>query len=329
MMRSRPIGAQGLVGPVLALGCMGLSAFYGRDTERAEPAAVIDAALECGINLLDTSDSYGAGANEEAVGKAIKARRDEVLVSTKFGRGHRDRAVKDISVGHPDHVRQACEASLRRLGVEHLDLYIYHRVDPATPVEETVAAMGELVRAGKVRHLGLSEVGSHILQRAHAVAPISVVQSEYSLLTRDPEVFVWDGLRATGATLMAYSPLSRGLLAGHIRSADDIEAGDWRATAPRFQGANLEANLALVGELEFVAEQYGVSLAQLALSWLIARGAVPVQGATTPAQVKENAQAAEVVLPAEAFEDVERLAPIGVAAGERAPATYLAHVSRE
>jgi aryl-alcohol dehydrogenase-like predicted oxidoreductase len=305
---------------------MALSAYYGSDTAQAAPDAVIGAALDVGITLLDTSDSYGAGENERTVGRAIRGRRDEVVLATKFGRGHHDRAVHDAAVGSPEHVRAACDASLERLGVDHVDLYVYHRVDPTVPVEDTVGAMAELVAAGKVRYPGLSEVGSDTLRRAHTVHPISIVQSEYSLLTRDPEHVVQDGLADTGATLVAYSPLHRGLLSGLIRSAEDLDAGDWRRTSPRFQDDHLAANLRIVSRLRPLAAERGLTVAQLALAWVVARGALPIQGATTAAQVRENAAAALVRLDPAALAALDRVAPPGAASGARAPASYLRHV---
>lgn len=321
-----PIGGQGLSGPVLGLGCMALSAYYGTDTCACDPDRVIGSALDAGITLLDTADAYGAGANERAVGRAIAGRRDEVVLSTKFGRGHHDRAAHDVAVGRPEYVALACEESLRRLGVDHIDLYVYHRVDPTVPVEETVGALAELVQAGKVRYIGLSEVGVGTVRLGHAVHPLSVVQNEFSLLTREPELELLPALRELDITLVAYSPLHRGLLSGHIRAAADLADGDWRATSPRFQGGNLAANLALVDRLRLIAARRSVSLAQLALGWVLSTGALPIQGATTVDQLRENVAAASIPLPADVVAEIAAAMPVGAAAGERADQGYLRHV---
>ncbi|GLZ07518.1 oxidoreductase [Actinomadura sp. NBRC 104412] len=326
MLPRMPIGGQGLTGPVLGLGCMALSVYYGGDTAAADPERVIGAALDAGVTLLDTADAYGWGENERVVGRAIAGRRDEVVLSTKFGRAHPDRAERDVTVGRPEYVARACEESLRRLDVDHIDVYIYHRVDPTVPVEDTVGALAALVDASKVRFIGLSEVGPETVRRAHAVHPLSLVQNEFSLLTREPERTLLPVLRELGITLVAYSPLHRGLLAGHVRSAADLADGDWRGTSPRFQGGNLRANLALVERLRPIAARYDLSLAQLALGWVMATEALPLQGATTVGQLRENVAAANVTLPPEVITQLDRAMPVGAAAGERADPGYLRHV---
>ncbi len=324
-MQARTLGTQGLESSALAQGCMGLTAFYGRDTATADPAAVIRAAVERGITLLDTADAYGPFTNEEAVGRAVAGIRDRVLVSTKFGLV---RGVDGADLGldaRPAHVRRACAASLRRLGVDHIDLYLLHRVDPATPVEDTVGAMADLVAAGTVRFIGLSEASGDVVRRAHAVHPLSVVQSEYSLWSRDVEDDVRPVLAELGVGLLAYSPLGRGLLSGSIRSADDLAPDDWRRTNPRFQGTNLTRNLELVDQVRAVAAARGATPAQLALAWLLHRGrdVVPLQGATTPAQIDENAAAADMTLTAAELAAIDRAGPRDAVLGARAPAAYL------
>jgi aryl-alcohol dehydrogenase-like predicted oxidoreductase len=296
-MRTREIG-QGLRVSALGLGCMGMSDFYG-GRDDAESVATIHRALELGVTLLDTADMYGPYTNEELVGRAIADRRDQVVLATKFGiqRDPDDPTARAVN-GRPEYVREACEASLRRLGVEHIDLYYQHRVDPDTPIEETVGAMAELVEQGKVRHLGLSEAGPDTLRRAAAVHPITALQTEYSLWSRDPEDEILPTCRELGIGFVAYSPLGRGFLTGAIRSVEDLEEGDYRRFSPRFQGENFQRNLDLVARIEELASEKGVTPAQLALAWVLHQGddVVPIPGTKRRERLEENVAAAEVSL---------------------------------
>ncbi|HLI59437.1 MAG TPA: aldo/keto reductase [Solirubrobacteraceae bacterium] len=320
-MERRTLGTQGLEVSAEGLGCMGMSEFYGTADE-AEAVATIHRALELGIDLLDTADMYGLGDNERLVGEAIADRRDDVVLATKFGivRDRSDPAFRAVN-GRPDYVHRACDASLRRLGVDHIDLYYQHRVDPDVPIEETVGAMAELVDAGKVRFLGLSEAGPETIRRAHAVHPISAVQSEYSLWSRDIEQEVRPALAELGIGLVAYSPLGRGFLTGRITSADELPPDDFRRRNPRFQGANLERNLELVRRVEAIAREKDCTPGQLALAWVLAQGAdvVPIPGTKRRAYLEQNAQAAEIELSADDLGALEEAAPIGAAAGDRYP----------
>src|ERR1022692_4338165 len=276
------------------LGCMGMSAFYGT-TDEVESTAAIHRALELGITFLDTADMYGLGRNEELVGRAIAGRRDEVVLATKFGNIVREDGSRGVD-GRPEYVHQAFEASQRRLGVDHVDLYYQHRVDKTVPIEETVGAMAELVAAGKVRHLGLSEASPQTIRRAHAVHPIAALQSEYSLWTRDPEDGVLDTCRELGIGFVAYSPLGRGFLTGRFRSADDLDEGDFRGRPPRLQGTNLERNLERGRRVEEIAAEKGVTPAQLALAWVLSRGGdvVPIPGTKRRGYLEQNAAAAGI-----------------------------------
>src|SRR5579884_2158526 len=271
-MEQRKLGRQGLEVSALGLGCMGMSEFYGPGDD-AESIATIHRALELGVTLLDTADMYGQGANEELVGRAIADRRDEVVLATKFGivRNREDPAARGVN-GRPDYVRRACDASLRRLRVEHIDLYYQHRVDPQVPIEETVGAMAELVEAGKVRFLGLSEAAAETLRRAQRVHPISALQTEYSLWSRDPEEEILPTVRELGIGFVAYSPLGRGFLTGRFRKPEDLPPDDWRRNNPRFQGENFNKNLQLVSEIEAMAREKNCTPSQLALAWVLARG---------------------------------------------------------
>ena len=329
-MKMRRIGRDGPAVSAIGLGCMGMSEFYGPRDE-AESIATIRHALDRGINLLDTADMYGPYINEELVGRAIAGRREEAFVATKFG-FVRDPADPDKRVidGSPAHVRESCEGSLRRLGVETIDLYYLHRLDARVPIEETVGAMAELVAAGKVRHLGLSEVGASTLRRAHAVHPISALQSEYSLWTRDPEGAVLDACRELGVTLVAYSPLGRGFLSGEIRSFEDFAADDYRRRQPRFQGENFASNLALVDAVRTVAETKGVTPAQLALAWVLARGEdiVPIPGTKRRRYLDQNISALEIVLSAADLAAIDAAFPAGAVAGTRYPAGMMALLDR-
>jgi aryl-alcohol dehydrogenase-like predicted oxidoreductase len=318
-MDRRKLGNDGPEVSALGLGCMGMSEFYGT-TDEGEAIATIHRALELGIDFLDTADMYGRGANEKLVGKAISDRRDQVVLATKFGNVRNDDGSREVR-GDAEYVRQACDASLERLGLDHVDLYYQHRVDRRVPIEETVGAMAELVEAGKVRHLGLSEASSETIRRAHAVHPIAALQSEYSLWTRDPEDGVLETCRELGIGFVAYSPLGRGFLTGQIRSADGFAEGDFRGHLPRFQGENLQRNLELVARVEEIAEEKGSTPGQIALAWVLSRGddVVPIPGTKRRAYLEENAEAADIELTTEELERLEQAFPQGAAAGDRYP----------
>jgi aryl-alcohol dehydrogenase-like predicted oxidoreductase len=308
-MNTRTLGPNGPTVSALGLGCMGMSEFYGGRDE-AEAVRTIHRALDLGVTLLDTADMYGPHTNEQLVGRAIADRRDEVFLATKFGIVREQGGGRSVN-GRPEYVRQAAEASLRRLGVDHIDLYYQHRVDPRTPIEETVGAMGELVEEGKVRHLGLSEASAATIRRAHATHPITAVQSEYSLWSRDIEDEVLPALGELGIGLVPYSPLGRGFLSGAIRSIDDLEPDDFRRHSPRFQGKNFERNLELVDRVEELAREKGVTAGQLALAWVLAREpyAVPIPGTKRVRYLEENAAAAEVQLSAAELEAIADALP--------------------
>jgi aryl-alcohol dehydrogenase-like predicted oxidoreductase len=320
-MDRRALGTQGLEVSAEGLGCMGMSEFYGT-ADAGEAVATIHRALELGIDLLDTADAYGYGDNERLVGEAIADRRDAVVLATKFGlvRDRENPAGRSIN-GRPDYVHDACDASLRRLGLDHVDLYYQHRVDPDVPIEETVGAMAELVDAGKVRFLGLSEAGPETIRRAHAVHPISALQSEYSLWTRDLEAEILPTLRELSIGLVAYSPLGRGFLTGTITSPDDLAQDDFRRANPRFQGENLTHNLELVERVRAIAAEKECTPGQLALAWVLAQGEdlVPIPGTKRRRYLDENAEATEVELDATDLERLAEAAPHGAAAGDRYP----------
>ncbi len=318
-MDTRTLGTQGLTVTALGLGCMGMSEFYGAADE-AESLATIHRALDLGIAFLDTADMYGPYRNEELVGRALKGRRDRVVLATKFGimRSTTDPSVRGVN-GRPEYVKESCEGSLKRLGTDHIDLYYQHRVDTTVPIEDTVGAMAELVREGKVRFLGLSEAGAATIRRAHAVHPISSLQSEYSLWSRDPEDAVLATIRELGIGFVAYSPLGRGFLTGRIRTTDDLAPDDFRRNSPRFQGENLRKNLELVARVEELAKARGVTAGQLALAWVAAQGKdiVPIPGTTRRRHLEENVAAMELVLLPEEIAALNSAVPPGAASGLR------------
>jgi len=319
-VQQRQLGAQGLMVSALGLGCMGMSEFYGQADE-GEAVATIHRALELGVSLLDTADMYGPFTNEQLVGRAIADRRDEVVLATKFGNERREDGSFIGINGSPDYVRSACEASLRRLAVDHIDLYYQHRVDKTVPIEETVGAMAELVAQGKVRYLGLSEASPDTIRRAHGVHPISALQTEYSLWSRDPEDAILPTVRELGIGFVPYSPLGRGFLSGRFRSPEDLPEDDFRRHNPRFQGENFERNLELVERVREIAEESHVSASQLALAWVLHQGEdiVPIPGTKRVAYLEENVGAAELSLSSEDLERIDEAAPHGATAGERYP----------
>ena len=328
-MQTRELGRSGLFVSTLGLGCMGMSEFYG-DGEEAESIATIHRAIELGITFLDTADVYGMGQNEELVAKAIKNRRGEVVLATKFGT---IRAADGTFVGvngKPDHVRSACEASLLRLKVDAIDLYYQHRVDPETPIEDTVGAMAELVEAGKVRYLGLSEAEPDTIQRAQKVHPIAALQTEYSLWSRDPEDELLDTVRELGIGFVAYSPLGRGFLTAKITSLDELAEHDWRRSMPRFEEENFRRNMQLVEKIRALAADKGCTPAQLALAWLLAQGEdiVPIPGTKRRAYLEENVGALDVRLTPEELAEIDTFLPPGAAAGPRYPERGIRTINR-
>jgi aryl-alcohol dehydrogenase-like predicted oxidoreductase len=317
-VKHRRLGSQGLETSALGLGCMGMSEFYGTADE-GEAIATIHRALELGVNFLDTADAYGPFKNERLVGRAIKGRRDEVVLATKFGNVRTEQGERLGIRGDREYVLAACDASLERLGTDRIDVYYQHRVDAKTPIEETVGAMAELVEQGKVRYLGLSEAAPETIRRAHAVHPISALQTEYSLWSRDVEDEVLPMIRELGIGLVAYSPLGRGFLSGRIRSVDDLEVGDFRRDNPRFQGENFQKNLELVERVEELAAAKGCTAAQIALVWVLAQGEdiVPIPGTTRVKNLEENVAALDVELTDDDLRDLEAVFPKGAAAGDR------------
>ncbi len=317
-MKKRKLGASGPEVSAEGLGCMGMSEFYG-SADEAEAREVIDRALDLGVTFIDTADMYGPFTNEKLVGGAIAGRRDEVVLATKFGNVRGENGERLGVRGDPEYVRQCCEDSLRRLGVERIDLYYQHRVDPEVPIEETVGAMAELVAQGKVAHLGLSEAAPETIRRAHATHPIAALQTEYSLWSRDPEDELLPTVRELGIAFVAYSPLGRGFLTGRFRSIADLPEDDFRRFSPRFEGENFDRNLELVGRVTEIAEQKGVAPGQLALAWVLAQGedVIPIPGTKRLSYLEQNVAAAEIELSDEELRRIDAAAPAGAAVGDR------------
>ncbi len=319
-MRTRRLGTQGLEVSMQGLGCMGMSEFYGEGDDE-ESIATIHRALELGVNFLDTADMYGPFTNEQLVGRAIKGRRDEVVLATKFGNARGENGEFLGVRGDPEYVHEACDASLRRLGVDHIDLYYQHRVDPKVPIEETVGAMSELVDQGKVRFLGLSEAAPDTIRRGHAVHPVSALQTEYSLWTRDVENEILPTTRELGIGFVAYSPLGRGFLSGRFSSPEDIPQGDFRSRNPRFQGENFERNMKIVEVVREIADEKGGTAAQIALAWVHQQGEdiVPIPGTKRRKYLEENVAATEIHLDEDELRRLDEAAPPGQTAGDRYP----------
>lgn len=317
-MKTRKLGRDGPEVSAIGLGCMGMSAFYGGSDE-AQSIGVIHRALDLGVTLFDTAEMYGPHTNEVLVGKALKDRRDQAFLATKFGINYNADRTQLATDGSPANVRRAIDGSLQRLGVDHVDLYYLHRVDPNTPIEETVGAMAELVQAGKVRFLGLSEAAPETLRKAHATHPITALQTEYSLWSREPEDELFDVVRELGIGFVPYSPLGRGFLSGDIRSVDDLAPDDFRRSNPRFVGENFQKNLDLVEAVKAIAADKGVTAAQLALAWVLAQGEdlVPIPGTRRAAALEQNVEAVDLTLTPEDLARIEAVFPKGAAAGHR------------
>jgi aryl-alcohol dehydrogenase-like predicted oxidoreductase len=328
-MKLRKLGTQGLTVSELGLGCMGMSVAYGAADE-AESLATIHRALDLGVTFLDTAEMYGVGANEQLVGQAIASRREQVVLATKFGIQYDSASQSLIVNGSPERVQQSCDGSLQRLGVDYIDLYYLHRVDPNVPIEETVGAMAELVQQGKVRYLGLSEAAATTIRRAHATHPISALQSEYSLWSREVEDEILPTIRELKIGFVPYSPMGRGFLAGKINSPDDFAADDFRRTQPRFQGENFYKNLQLVEQVKEIATQKQVTPGQLALAWVLAQGddIVPIPGTKRRVYLEENVAAVDIQLTSEELAQIDAVIPKNIAAGDRYSATIMQTVNR-
>ena len=329
-MQRRKLGKTGLEVSTIGLGCMGMSDFYGARDD-AQSIATVHRAVDLGVTFLDTADMYGPFTNEELLGKAIQGRRDQVELATKFGivRSATDPLLRGFN-GKPEYVKSSCDASLGRLGVDHIDLYYQHRVDADVPIEDTVGAMSELVKAGKVRYLGLSEAGPSTIRKAHAVHPITALQTEYSLWSRDPEDEILAVCRDLGIGFVPYSPLGRGFLTGQFQSVKDFAPDDYRQHSPRFQGENFTKNLELVGRIKVIAAEKGITASQLALAWVLAQGddIVPIPGTKRRSYLEENIAAADVTLTPEELRRIDEVAPKGVASGDRYPASMMGAVNR-
>lgn len=327
-MKTRKLGSQKLTVSALGLGCMGMSQSYGAADE-VESIATIHRALDLGVTFLDTADMYGVGANEQLVGKAIKDKRSSVVLATKFGIQGRDENNSLIVNGSPEYVQKACDASLQRLGIDYIDLYYLHRVDPKVPIEDTVGAMAKLVQLGKVRYIGLSEAASATIRRANAVHPITALQSEYSLWSRDPEDDILPTVRELGIGFVPYSPMGRGFLSGKITSPNDFAADDFRKNQPRFQGENFDKNLDLVARIKEIAASKNVTPGQLALAWLLAQGEdiVPIPGTKRRAYLEENVAAVDITLTVAELAQIDAVAPKNAAAGDRYSASIMSSVN--
>jgi aryl-alcohol dehydrogenase-like predicted oxidoreductase len=327
-VRYRTLGSNGPSVSAIGFGAMVLSPGIYHQVDDARSAAALEAALDSGVNFVDTADIYGAGHNEQLVGKVLARRRDQVVLATKFGGNQEPSGDLVKGMGRAGYVRQAIDDSLGRLGTDHVDLYYLHRVDPTTPIEETVGAMAELVEAGKVRHLGLSEASAATIRRAHGVHPIAAVQTEYSLFSRDPEREVLGTCAELGIAFVAYSPLGRGLLGGTIRGASDLHAGDWRRGNPRFQGENLDRNLDLVESLRKLADGKGIPVAQLALAWVLRNATVAIPGTRDAERARANSAAADLELDGETVRRLDELLPPGAVAGAQGDDAYLRNIDR-
>ncbi|WP_433433687.1 aldo/keto reductase [Nonomuraea sp. CA-141351] len=325
-MQYRMLGRQGPTISVVGFGAMTMAPGIYADVDQRQATGTLLAALDAGITLVDTADIYGAGLSERLIGRVLRGRRDKIVLATKFGGDQDEQGVLVKGLGRPSYVRKALDASLGRLDTDHVDLYYVHRLDPATPIEETMGALAELVEAGKVRHVGLSEMSAHTIRRAHAVHPVTAVQTEYSLFSRAPEQEVLPVCQELGIGFVAYSPLGRGLLGGTIRGREGLEPDDWRRGNPRFQEGNLDRNVALADAVATLAAEQGLSAAQLALAWLVHQGVVPIPGTRKAENVRANAAAADVRPDKEVLTRLEELVPPGAVAGEQGNEAYMANI---